>query len=180
MSVIAAWRHTLAIVAAFATPIGLETAAFAQDRPMVTASGKPFPVPEGIEARHPSEMLDLAEQLFATEDGKEAGLFWYYVGELRWKTLAGCTEPFTFDDMKQMSDRLNEVGAPIKAWSGDHLDTLLATLDKVEAWDLATTDHYAKGQGCEAEAALLRGTIPQLKTFIEDYRAQQSAQPTEP
>jgi hypothetical protein len=152
------------LLAALAAPAPLAAAA-AQDAPAAQ-----IPSREGIEARHPSEMLDLAEALFATPEGKEEGVFWYYVGDLRWKTLAACTEPFPFEEIKRMNDRLNEVGGPIRLWSRDNIDTLLLTFDKVEKWDRETTTHYAKGPDCEAEAQFLRGTIADVKTYIEENR----------
>ncbi|MEL6485573.1 MAG: hypothetical protein AAFQ13_00315 [Pseudomonadota bacterium] len=155
----------LTALAAFAAPGSFAAVALAQDPPAAE-----MPAREGIEARHPSDMIDLAEALFATEEGKEEGLFWYYAGELRWKTLIGCTAPNSFEETKRMSDRLNEVGAPIRLWSRDNIDTLLATLDKVEAWDRETTTRYASGPKCEAEAQLLRDSIPDLKRFIEENR----------
>lgn len=61
-----------ALAAPAALAVGPATSAAVQDAPAAQARAR-----EGIEARHPSQMFDLAEALFATEEGKEEGVFWY-------------------------------------------------------------------------------------------------------
>jgi len=167
----AAWLLATALVAVAA----LEPASLDQDEAAGPSSASPYPERDGIEARHPSEMIELAERLFATEDGKEEGLFWYYAGDLRWKGLVSCTDPFPTEEVRRMNARMNEVGGPIRAWSGENIDILLATFDKVEAWDKATSTRYAKGPNCEAEAQFLRGTIDQVRQYVIANRAEHEA-----
>lgn len=82
-------------------------------------------------ADHPAAYM-LAAQQFAIEGRPDEAVFWYYVGQLRWR-FERAARPS--GDDAAFGAMLQVMGGPINEWAFGDLDGLLATLDRVLAWD---------------------------------------------
>lgn len=144
----------------------------------------PFTMPledlrEGIESRHPNDMLIFAQRLFEQEAEREAGLFWFYASQLRWRTRLSCHDFPPGDEGALYGAMFATLGPIFNEWAGENIDVWLATLDDVHAWDIASKARFAEDAACLVEAEEQRAGMLKLKQSIIDKRAQLEAKAAE-
>jgi hypothetical protein len=119
----------------------------------------------GIEKQHPAAYYVLAGKLFEAGQKDEA-VFWFYAGQLRYRfhlaanpTLPRSGDPALFASLSDV------VGAPINGYAFGDIPQLVATIDKVLAWDERTDNAFTSKT---AHAAALKG----IRDGLTGMRAQ--------
>lgn len=91
---------------------------------------------QGIEAEHPAAYYTLAQKLFANEATKNEAIYWFYVGQLRFRYhlaanpgLAPSGDPALFASLSEV------VGRPINEYAGGHPAAWIAGIDRALQWD---------------------------------------------
>ncbi len=108
------------------------TSALADKAPNLTAAQ----LKQGIEARHPADFYKLAAQLFETDATKEEAVFWFYVGQLRYRYYLAANPDLSRDGDPAVFASLSEViGRPINEYAGGKPELWLAAIDKALEWD---------------------------------------------
>lgn len=130
------------------------------------------PDEQGIESRHPSQMIVLAAHLFKTADRRPDALFWYYAGQLRFRAHLQCNPPAPGGEGALAGALFETVGSQINLYAGDDVDRWLTTIDKVLAWDAATPQRFVEDDAdrCDAAFAKQREGLAKLRAMIVAQR----------
>ena len=130
----------------------------------------------GIEHKHPTAGFVLAKHLF--EGGrKDEAVFWFYVAQLRYRTYLSARpkDDPPSGERALFSSLMEVVGRPINEYAAGDIPALVATIDRVIAWDDAHPDDFAPK---DAERAKIVDGLRQMKAHtlarqdeIRDTRA---------
>ncbi|WP_338606797.1 hypothetical protein V6617_09770 [Pelagibacterium nitratireducens] len=125
---------------------------------------------------HPSAYYVLASRLYDRGDKDEA-VFWFYAGQLRYRTHIACNPDLPPDGDPALFSALSEViGSEINLYAFGDLERLLETIDAVIDWDQSTPNGYAPDADCATARVDVLTGLNELKTHIaenaDDIRAQ--------
>lgn len=91
---------------------------------------------QGIEQKHPAEYYKLAARLFADPSSKPEALFWFYVGQIRYRYYLAASPDLPPDGDPALFASLSEVvGRPINEYAGGKPDLWIAEINHALAWD---------------------------------------------
>lgn len=125
---------------------------------------------------HPAGLYVLAGKLFA--DGqKDEAVFWFYAGQLRYRVHLMCHKDLDPSGDPALFGALSEtVGRPLNEYAFGDIEDLVATIDKVLAWDAATPNTFSDRSACAAAEAGVREGLVSMRTQILDQAASIRAQ----
>jgi hypothetical protein len=126
-------------------------------------------VEDAISGQHPSQMLVFAARLFHSEARKDDALFWFYAGQLRWRTQLACTPPEPGGEGAALGAMLATIGPDINQYAASDVDNWLGTIDRVLAWEDANRD-LTLGPDCDAARKAQREGLSELAVSIEEQR----------
>ena len=106
----------------------------------------------GIEHEDPAAALELSNRLWAA-GRKDDAVFFFYLGQLRFRAHL-LSDPKR--DRSLFDALMAAMGPPINQYAFGDIKALIATLDRVIAWDEAHADDYATREGREAAKAGLK------------------------
>ncbi len=160
--------------AAVAVAIFLATSAHAGKPDQQT----PAQLKQGIEARHPADYYKLAAQLFADAATKQEAVFWFYVGQLRYRYYLAANPNLPRDGDPAVFSSLSEViGRPINEYAGGKPDLWIAEINHALEWDAAhdntfTAKTKAPQQYREIRAGLvgMRDQLAGMKDKLPEMR----------
>ncbi|MDQ3118641.1 MAG: hypothetical protein M3Q89_03590, partial [Verrucomicrobiota bacterium] len=96
-----------------------------------------------IESKHPAAYYELAAKLFATEPTKDEAVFWFYLGQLRFRyhlaadpNLPRSGEPALFASVSEV------IGRPINEYAGADPEKWMATIDRALQWDKSHPNNF--------------------------------------
>ncbi|WP_417810478.1 hypothetical protein [Thalassospira alkalitolerans] len=123
---------------------------------------------DGIENRHPSAYYILAAKLF--NDGKrDDAVFWFYTGQLRFRTLLGCKPDLAPDRDPALFASLNEtVGRPLNSYAFGDVDALGGMIGGVLEWDGEHPNGYVAKSECEQTITAERAGLGELRNMITE------------
>jgi len=133
----------------------------------------------GIENEHPAACYVLAQKLFA--DGKkDDAVFWFYVGQLRFRFHLTASPGLDPSGDSALFASLNEViGRPINEYAFGSQKTLVATIDRVLAWDEATANGFTSKADHAAAWKEIRAGLGEMRRYVvengDKIRAQRAA-----
>ncbi|HEY8564975.1 MAG TPA: hypothetical protein VIL65_05705 [Beijerinckiaceae bacterium] len=120
----------------------------------------------GIEGKHPATYFLLARREFEAGRRDEA-VFWFYLGQLRYRAhLAARPNLDPSGDKALFSSLMEVVGRPINEYAFGDIPTLIATIDKVVAWDVAQPDGFTSKQSHAGTRATVRQGLVELKAEV--------------
>lgn len=160
------------------TPVGLVQAS--QESEASTVPFNPYTVPleqlrEGLESGHPSAMMIYASRVAEESDQPETGLFWFYAGQLRWRTRLACHDFEPGGEGALYGAMFATLGPVFNEWAASNIDAWVATINRVNAWDLATEERFEEDKACLEQAQKQRGGMLKLKQSILNNRAKLEA-----
>ncbi len=118
--------------------------------------------------QHPSFYYILAQRLFAANRRDEA-VFWFYAGQLRYRTRLACHPELAPDTEPALFGSLSEtVGRPINEYGFGDLPALIATMERVLAWDSETRNGFEPKAACASQIAEQRQGMGQLIAHVRD------------
>jgi len=102
------------------------------------AEQTPAQLKEGIEKKHPAAYYMLAAKLFKDPATKREALFWFYVGQLRYRYHLAANPDLPRDGDPALFTSFSEViGRPINEYAGGVPDIWIAEINHALAWDTA-------------------------------------------
>ncbi|HYJ52855.1 MAG TPA: hypothetical protein VEW04_06760 [Allosphingosinicella sp.] len=124
-----------------------------------------------IPDQHPSFYYVLAQRLFAA-DRRDEAVFWFYAGQLRYRIRLSCHPDLRPDTEPALFGSLHEtVGRPINEYGFGDLPALIATLERVLAWDAETRNGFEPKAACASQIAEQREGLGQLIRQLRDNGA---------
>ena len=132
-----------------------------------------------IPAQHPAFYYILATRLFEA-NRKDEALFWFYAGQLRYRTRLAChpdlppgTEPALFASLQEVA------GRPINEHAGADPDAWAAAMQRALEWDEQTPNGFEPKAPCTAAIADQRGGLATLIDYVrrnkDSIRAERAA-----
>ncbi len=96
----------------------------------------PAQLKQGIEGRHPADYCKLAAKLFQDPSTKKEAVFWFYVGQLRYRYYLAANPDLKPDGDPAVFASLSEVvGRPINEFAGGKPDLWIAQINHALEWD---------------------------------------------
>ena len=128
------------VLAALAQPVAGNAAGDITNQPV---SGSLEELAGGIEHEHPLAAFELSKRLW--EAGrKDEAVFFFYLGQLRFRARLLANPNGDPTGGRALFDALmSAMGPPINQYAFDDIPALLATIDRVIAWDDGHADDYA-------------------------------------
>jgi hypothetical protein len=131
----------LTLMKAFLGAIALFAVAANSDQTQISEDQSPSQLKQGIEKRHPADYYVLVAKLFRDASTKQEALFWFYVGQLRYRYYLAANPHLPCDgDPAVFASLSGVVGRPINEYAGGKPDLWIAEIDHALEWD-ATHDN---------------------------------------
>jgi hypothetical protein len=135
---------------------------------------------QNIEKRHPADYYLLAATLFKDPASKREALFWFYVGQIRYRYYLAANPDLPPDGDPAVFASLSEtVGRPINEYAGGKPEIWLAEINHALEWDAAhNNDFTPKSKSPEryrqirAGLVALRDHIVTIKDKLPEMRRQ--------
>lgn len=142
------------------------------------ASQTPEQLKKNIENQHPAACYVLAQKLFAAGEKDEA-VFWFYAGQLRFRFHLAASPGLDPSGDPALFASLNEViGRPINEYAFGSQKTLVATLDRVLAWDVKTPNGLTSKKDHAAAWKRIRDGLGEMRRYVVENGATIRAQRT--
>jgi hypothetical protein len=126
----------------------------------------------GIENQHPAAYYVLAGKLLRAGDKDEA-VFWFYAGQLRYRfhllvnpKLDPSGDPALFTSLSDV------MGTPINEYAFGDITQLVATIDKVLAWDERTDNGFTSKTTNAAAWKDIRDGLGKMRAYVLQNREQ--------
>ncbi len=140
----------------------------------------PAQLKQDIEKRHPADYYVLASKLFKDAATKQEALFWFYVGQLRYRYYLAANPDLPRDGDPAVFASLSEViGRPINEYAGGKPDLWIAEINHALEWDAAhdngftpktkSPDNYRQ---IRAGLVALRDHVVSIKDKLPEMRRQ--------
>lgn len=140
----------------------------------------PAQLKQGIGGRHPADYYKLAAKLFQAGSTKQEALFWFYVGQLRYRYYLAANPDLPRDGDPAVFASLSEViGRPINEYAGGKPDLWIAEINHALEWDAAhdngftpkskSPDNYRQ---IRAGLVALRDHVVAIKDKLPEMRRQ--------
>lgn len=96
----------------------------------------PVQLKQGIEAKHPADYYRLALKLFQDPATKQEAVFWFYVGQLRYRYYLAANPNLKPDGDPALFASLSEVvGRPINEFAGGKPDLWIGEINHALQWN---------------------------------------------
>ncbi len=140
----------------------------------------PAQLKQDIEKRHPADYYLLAAKLFKDTATKQEAVFWFYVGQLRYRYYLSANPDLPRGGDPAVFTSLSEViGRPINEYAGGKPDIWLAGINHALEWDAAHDNGFTPKnkspetyQQIRAGLAGLRDHIASIKDKLPEMRRQ--------
>ena len=117
-----------------------------------------------IEAKHPAAYYTLAAKLFKDTATKEEAVFWFYVGQLRYRYYLKATPNLPPDGDPALFASFSEViGRPINEYAGGVPDVWIAQINKALAWDDAHENGFTPKTKAPEDYRQIRAGLVSLR-----------------
>lgn len=128
-------------------------------------------VEQAVPAMHPSQMYIFAARLFDEDQRPADALFWFYAGQLRWRTQMACNPPAPGGEGAAFGAMHETLGPQFNQYAAEDVDNWIGTIKRVLEWDEANPDPLLP-EGCEGARAKQIEGLKKLAVNIDDRRAE--------
>ena len=138
----------------------------------------PAQLKKDLEEKHPAAYYMLATKLFKDSATKQEGLFWFYVGQIRYRYHLAANPELSPDGDPALFASLSEVvGRPINEWAGGVPDIWIAEMSHALEWDNAHENRFTpkskspeKYNQIRAGLVAMRDQITAMKDKLPEMR----------
>ena len=128
------------------------------------ADQTPAQLKEGIEKKHPAAYYILASKLFKDSATKREALFWFYVGQLRYRFYLAANPDLPRDGDPALFASFSEViGRPINEYAGGVPDFWIAEINHALEWDTAHDNGFTSKSKSKANYEQIRAGLVSLR-----------------
>jgi len=125
-----------------------------------------------LPASHPSSYYGYAARLFH-EGTKEDAVFWFYVGEIRYRFHLAVNPKLAPDGDPALFSSLHEtVGSAINGWAGSDPDSWEAQLQRALDWDARNDNGFTSKAAHRKEWWETRGGLEKLKIWVSTHKSE--------
>ncbi len=126
-----------------------------------TEAESPVQLKRGIENAHPAQYYKLAAALFADQSTKQEALFWFYVGQIRYRYHLAANPDLPRDGDPALFASLSEViGRPINEYAGGKPEVWMAEINRALEWDAAHDNGFTpKSKSPEKHGQIRAGLV---------------------
>lgn len=144
----------------------------AQLQPKDVAELSHLQVEQKLPSSHPSNYFVYASRLFH-EGAKEDAVFWFYVGQIRYKFHLATSYNFAPDGESELYGALHEsVGSIINGWAGGNPDLWAKQMGLALDWDAANDNKFTSKVAYAKQWQEIRSGLEQLKEQVLANKAQ--------
>lgn len=156
----------------------LLSAAFASAKADDYSMQTPAQLKADLEQKHPAAYYSLAAKLFTAPATKREAIFWFYVGQLRYRYHLAANPDLARDGDPALFASLSEVvGRPINEYAGGVPNVWIAEINHALEWDAAhrngfTPKNRAPDQYRQIRAGLvdMRDHLAAMKDKLPEMR----------
>lgn len=138
----------------------------------------PAQLKKDLEAKHPAAYYMLATKLFKDSTTKQEGLFWFYVGQIRYRYFLAANPDLPPDSDPALFASLSEVvGRPINEYAGGVPDVWIAEINHALEWDTAHDNGFTpktkspdKYRQIRAALGAMRDQLAAMKEKLPEMR----------
>ncbi len=140
----------------------------------------PAQLKQGIEGRHPADYYKLAAKLFQDSSTKQEAVFWFYVGQLRYRYYLAANRDLKPDGDPAVYASLSEVvGRPINEFAGGKPDLWIGEINHALQWDATHENRFTPKskapeslQQIRAGLVAMRDHLSTIKDKLPEMRRQ--------
>ncbi len=140
----------------------------------------PTQLKQGIEGRHPADYYRLAAKLFRDAASKQEAVFWFYVGQIRYRYYLAANPDLKPDGDPAVFASLSEViGRPINEFAGGKPDLWIGEINHALDWDAAHENKFTpknkapdKYQQIRSGLVGMRDQLAGMKSKLPEIRRQ--------
>ena len=123
-----------------------------------------------LRTQHPAAYIVYSQRIFKNKS-KEDGVFWFYVGQLRYRFhLAANPELEPSGEPALFSSLMHSVGQPINKFAGSNPDLWAETIERALAWDAKNENSFTSKKKYMRKYEEVRKGLVELKTHIRENR----------
>jgi hypothetical protein len=116
---------------------------------------------------HPAAYYQYAQQLF-DRGRKDDAVFWFYVGQLRYRFHLGANPMLPEDGDPAVFASLNEtIGREINEYAGGDPVTWVAAIDRALLWDRDSPNYFTSKQRYRQKYEAIRAGLVKLRQTIQ-------------
>jgi hypothetical protein len=132
-----------------------------------TEEETPAQLKQGIEAQHPAAYYKLAAALFKDASTKQEALFWFYVGQLRYRYYLAAKPNLARDRDPALFASLSEVvGRPIHEFAGGKPEVWIAEINHALEWDAAHDNKFTPKDKSPENYRQIRAGLVTLREHV--------------
>jgi len=148
------------------------------------AEQSPAELKAGIEKKHPAAYYMLAAKLFQNAATKEEAVFWFYVGQIRYRYYLAANPDLPPDgDPAVFTSFAEVIGRPINEYAGGVPDVWIAQMNRALEWDATHDNGFTpktkspeKYRQVRAGLVALRDRMAAMKDKIPELRRKNGLQ----
>lgn len=124
-----------------------------------------------LPAAHPADYYVYASRLFQ-EGSKEDAVFWFYVGELRYRFHLAANPQLAPDGDPALFGSLHEnIGSTINGWAGADPDSWARQMNRALDWDARNDNGFTSKAKHPKEWRETRDGLEQLHAWVLSHKA---------
>jgi hypothetical protein len=127
-------------------------------------------VEEQLPASHPAYYYLYAKKLF-NDGAKEDALFWFYVGQLRYRFYL-TVNPKLSNDADVFGALQETVGSVINGWAGGDPDIWAKGMQRALDWDAANDNSFTSKSLHAEDWQKIRSGLEDLKKYVLTHKAE--------
>lgn len=128
---------------------------------------------QGIEAKHPADYYRLAIKLFQDPATKQEAVFWFYVGQIRYRYYLAANPNLKPDGDPALFASLSEVvGRPINEFAGGKPDLWIGEINHALQWDAAHDNGFTPKSKAPESYQQIRSGLVAMRDQLSAMKAQ--------
>ena len=161
-------KHLLVSLLAAVFGLSIQTARAGDD----WTRHSPAKLKAGIESKHPAAYYALATKLFADAKTKDEAVFWFYLGQLRFRYHLAANPDLPRSGDPALFASLSEVvGRPINEYAGGKPKLWVVAINRALTWDKDHANEFTPKTKHPAQYASIRKGLVKMRDYVSANEA---------